>query len=81
MLKLEISYGDPAKKLYTFKIPSPVLDKLYKIRETEPGIGILVTDSKNAEGRPLRTPRNVLGAFLLWRKEEEEEEEVYEEEY
>ena len=73
MLKLEISYGDPTKKLYTFKIPRPVLDKLEKIRETEPGIGILVTDSNTESGRPLRTPRNVLAGFLLWREEEEEE--------
>ncbi|GAI92478.1 unnamed protein product, partial [marine sediment metagenome] len=43
----------------------PVLDKLYKLQETEPGIGILVTDSKLVS-------HTVFAAFLLWRKEEEE---------
>ncbi|MBA7701709.1 hypothetical protein ES703_110454 [subsurface metagenome] len=66
MLKLEIRYGDPTKKLYTFKIPRPVLDKLYKLQETEPGIGILVTD-------PKAVCKTAFAAFLLWRKEEEEE--------
>lgn len=69
MLKLEISYGDPTKKLYTFRIPRPVLDKLCKLQETEPGIGILVTDDK-AVCNP------AFAAFLLWRKEEEEEVEL-----
>lgn len=68
MLKLEITYGDPTKKLYTFKIPRPVLDKLYKLQETEPGIGILITD-------PQAVCNPAFAAFLLWRKEEEEEEE------
>ncbi|MBA7675985.1 hypothetical protein ES703_84224 [subsurface metagenome] len=66
MLKLEITYGDPTKKLYTFKIPRPVLSKLYKLQETEPGIGILITDSKSV-------CNPVFADFLLWRKEEEEE--------
>ncbi len=66
MLKLEVSYGDPTKKLYTFKIPRPVLDKLYKLQETEPGIGIRITD-------PEAVSNPVFAAFLLWRKEDEEE--------
>ncbi|MBA7531773.1 hypothetical protein ES705_23994 [subsurface metagenome] len=66
MLKLELSYGDPTRKLYTSKIPRPVLDKLYKLQKTEPGIGILVRDSETVSNP-------VFAAFLLWRKEEEEE--------
>jgi len=66
MLKLELSYGEPTRKLYTFKVPRPVLDKLNKLRETEPGIGIAIYDSKE-----MWCP--LFAAFVLWREEEEEE--------